>query len=356
MLIGGYNTHSFSNIHEESLRTQSVKGLWRWWLRAFIAGRYISQGYTHIESKVEEEVGKVLGYAGREGSLSSRLALRFTTHTVSCRRVEDELQRAIPRIKLLTLDKKELNYIESLTGSLTIWEFIYKGESVNRDSIKTGVLSLVSGLLLSGVGKGSRRGLGCLDFEIVEDKIGLPVSLKKRSLPGALRDVIREASSITRVKEVKNLPPISSIAPQFFKLWYIPYQGRSVEEVLTDLQRFTLRAERRKVIAVNGEDPFRRQLKAWILGLPRRIGGTGYHLPEKVERRASPLIFSVHRGFATASLFKSTEWPINITWRGMHQVGINVEKELDSAYNLLESQFLEYMEKKHYDIQEVRIW
>lgn len=360
LLIGGYDTQAYSEFHEEELRTQSIKGLWRWWFRAILSGRHLLQGYTDIETKVKDEVGMVLGFAGRRGSQSSRLALRFTRDKPPIyRQIKPKQSGTPPRVSLLTLGGNILNYIESIRGSLSVYLFSFQEErrTVKDENVRIAILSLVSGLLLSGIGKGSRRGLGCIDFKIVEDRVGLPESLKRWIFPDALRDILKEALPVKKHVEIKNYPLIPSVAPDFFKLWYIPFEGKEVGRVLTDLQEFTLRTKRRMVIPENGEDPFRLKLIAWILGLPRQVKGTGY-ISGEIQRRASPLIFSVHRDFATVCLFKSSDWPDNIEWRGRDRKLniINIKEKLDSAYKSLESIFLGYMRKKGYNVQEVRIW
>lgn len=355
LLIGGYDTQAYSeDLHSEELRTQSIKGLWRWWLRAYLAGKYFIEGYRDIEVLVRRDEGAILGSAGDGEACLSRLALRFTL-TSSPLYDDAATLRGIPRIGLLTPKGRRLNYIKSIKGRLSVWLHTFKGAKLEEDKVRTAILSLASALILAGVGKGGRRGLGCLDFKILEDRVNLSLILKESISPETLRKLVRQSSPIREVKRLDRLPQIPAIAPDVFKLFYTPVEDRKPEEVLRDLQDFTLRSRRDYLL---GGDPLRRELKDWILGLPRKVKGMSYEA-DRVQRRASPLIFSIHRKFATVCLFRSTDWPRTIRWRSSPQAKpytIDVDRELHEAYQLLESTFLNYMEKLGYQVQEVKVW
>jgi len=356
LLIGGYDTLAYSKegLHNEELRTQSIKGLWRWWLRAYLAGKYFVGDYRDVETLVRKEEGTILGSARDGEAHSSRLALRFTS--MDSPLYDDAATlRNLPRVGLLTLGGRQLNYIKSIRGRLSVWLHTFKEARLEKDKVRIAILSLASALIFTGIGKGGRRGLGCLDFKILEDEVNLSAILSGGISPETLRRLVRETSTIREAKKLDRLPQIPAIAPNAFKLFYIPIGGKRPEELLRDLQDFTLRSRRDRLL---GGDPFRRELKAWILGLPREVKRTGYEVDE-VQRRASPLIFSIHKTFATVCLFKSTDWPRTIRWKSTPQAKphtIDVERELHEAYQLLESTFLDHMGRLGYHVQEVKVW
>ncbi|MEM1560443.1 MAG: type III-B CRISPR module RAMP protein Cmr1, partial [Ignisphaera sp.] len=88
LLVGWYDPYKQDPM---GIRATEIKGLWRWWCRAFIAGAMYDQNMLIgkdgkdvylIPSDEEAEaiscfVGKILGlgYAGKKGAESSRFKL-----------------------------------------------------------------------------------------------------------------------------------------------------------------------------------------------------------------------------------------------------------------------------------------
>lgn len=356
LLIGGYDTQASSDIHAEELRTQSIKGVWRWWLRAALAGKYYMENVRNLEEAVRREEGEILGFTEKGHSQSSRISIRFIpTSNPQYEQAIEKVADVIPRIKLLTLGGRPLNYIKNIKGLLSLWLYSFQGKELEKDRLKITILSFLTALILSGIGKGGRRGLGCLDFRITQDQTRTSDILGKEISPNSLRELIRQMVPPSRTRATAQLPSIPSIAPNVFKLWFILTKGKRVEEVLRDLQEFTLRSRRSMILR---QDEFRQRLIAWILGLPRVVRRTGYIPPNEVQRRASPLIFSIHKDFATACIFKSIDWPKSLTWsNGFHRSPIEINNEtLNIAYEILEANFLKYLEAKRYDFEEVKVW
>jgi hypothetical protein len=148
-----------------------------------------------------------------------------------------------------------------------------------------------------------------------------------------------------------------------------------------DIHNFFVRSERCRKLYDNPKcyDWLRKNLEAWILGLPRtqrdprtRID-TGYRIKiEDVDRRASPIIVSCHRGsnrfgdgvFVTFIL--SADWPTEMKWTGLKRNRANktieaIEKDvyvknevnIISAMNTALREFENFVEKARYSLEKV---
>lgn len=343
ILIGGYDTQAKSNIHRETLRTQSLKGLWRWWLRALIAGKYWGTNIDedNLVKTILNEEGLILGFTDKKGAEASKLAIRFLEQHVDYGEYHTS---DIPRIRLLTLRGK-ISYIKSLKGLLSVYSREYQGESLKSEELKLATTALLLSLSLSGLGKGGRRGLGCLDLKVVKDDVKLPEVLKQGLSREAIEELLRDRlKSIPRreISDFEDLPPMPAIAPNSFKLWFIDYKSKNVMNVLRDFQDFTLNIVRGASLI---PDPLRSEFKTWILGLPRR------NISTFIQRRASPLIMAIHSDFATISLFKSKDWPDKVEYHIRPRKPINVHEKLIEAYNTLEKTLTQFMERKGYKLE-----
>ena len=115
--IGGYNARPYSGVLNltEKVRSQNIKGLWRWWARAILAGAQLSaQGLPPSSiSEIDDEVSKLLGSTKE----SSRFFI-YVDEESSSLISADKLQY-IPRIKLITMglkgkERKEEQYFSQL--------------------------------------------------------------------------------------------------------------------------------------------------------------------------------------------------------------------------------------------------
>lgn len=336
VFLGGYDTLYERDDVSEGLRTQSLKGLIRYWMRVY----YATQGYGL--NKISEGVNSILG--GKKGKelVTSRVALKCYTQKEEIKKIKSVQQelKKIPRIKLLLLDKTNINinYATKLNAELRLYE---RGD-LKENEKKLVIGSLVTGLLLSGLGKMSRRGFGCFSIEINEDTT--------RIFRGLLNDIFSNNNleiKAERIKEIltitmnsiekysgitdSTIPPIHSFSNCKIYLVKLDPTKNDVIDHICSLQRFTLRKSH--------NDINRRFL--WFLGLPRSQHNTGYSLPSSNEsaRRASPLFISVHKNFAIVSLFKSRDHYDKLRWsntRESRDINIDVNRafeEIDNALN-----------------------
>jgi CRISPR-associated protein Cmr1 len=395
------------------LRPSEVKGIWRWWARALIAGALFNKGLLHGESRrgmvkvpTDAEAGCVsrivgrglgLGYAGSDGSMSSCFKIRFERMNFNApRNVDYGLTNRLQRVRLLTLGRRQVQYVDR--GSATMVIESHTACNLDNASIEAALYALALALRFSCFGKGGRRGLGCFGVRAYGRYSGIfnrgygeprePGELVESALNAVSKVVDSMITKECRGLESKGvsgceLPPVPivSIKGDYtncvdtryrggvkslgkltpYKLIII--QGGRGTNLLDALHNFFLRPTRTRAIHGNymTQDQLRQDLKAWILGLPREQKNpkeqkkTGYEIVGSISRRASPMLLAVHSNEAYLSIFTSADWPSTLRWRGAgsRQLQIN-EKEVINATAIALSEFMEYLRKSN--IQGVKAW
>lgn len=375
LLIGW---HDPLKIDPKGIRTTEIKGLWRWWARAFVAGAMYDLGLLKGEhnredvlakpSKEDVEaiscfVGKImgLGYTGSLDAEGSRFILYSESlQNIRIRNLKDEFQR----IRLLSI-KRSVETLEPGGGFRVI---VRKRVERYRDAENTALRILIVSLQLSGLGKGGRRGLGSLDIRSRIDVV------RERNLKDLVENVYRETIEIIRKyadlcikrsfveKREDLIPPMPLVSKGSYKNLKI-FQILSVRNVsFRSLHNFFVRSERCRVLYGNYicEDDLRKTLNAWILGLPREQKSTGYSIrSETIVRRASPILLSYHArgnifgegGFI--SVFISGDWPLRLKWcegsSGCKDINIDPSRLMD-AYSTAIKELNEYLSKLNANI------
>ncbi|MGC8983580.1 MAG: RAMP superfamily CRISPR-associated protein, partial [Desulfurococcaceae archaeon] len=341
------------------LRPTSVKGVWRWFARALVAGalydlgllcgepgddvvkRPTAQEINTISRIVGNEMG--LGYAGGRGKgTASRFRLRV--EVVRRPRVESTggpsitvrgRQVRLQRLALLTLGRKSVRYFEGGTFRLVV-ERVPGSSKEDRKGEELALRALLLALSISGVGKASRKGLGSLDVVRVG---GLTVGKNLRSLLDEAYELAQEVvgrHAELKPREGRGLPPVPSVAKNQVA-GVQPFSLYRVEGVnWVDLHNFFVRSERSRKLTGSSsfQDPLRAALEAWILGLPRSQKGTGYFIGGRAERRASPIFVAYHGarhifgGGAYISVFASADWPAKLKWVGAGSQQLTVDEKL----------------------------
>jgi CRISPR-associated protein Cmr1 len=316
------------------IRPQTIKGLWRWWARAYAAGALFDRG--RLNERFSSELSKIvglragLGYAdpsGRESSVSSYLIEVGGQGKVG---VTDQDQR-LQRVRLLTLGGRRLQYIRE--GSFFNLR-VYRRGNIGEGGLKAGLGALLTALTLSGLGKGARRGLGCVSVKVEE---GSKFEDFKRIGEG--EGALREEIPWTQAISDKVIDAVSGL--RAFSLYALRGQN-----LLDKLHNFFVSTKRKEVME---EDEFRRRLAGWVLGLPRFQRQTGYKT-DKVDRRASPFVLAVHGTQAYLSVFVSRDWPDTIKWFGGQRTGAGKQITVDdnrliSAFDVARSTFEEYCKR-----------
>ncbi|WP_048058848.1 type III-B CRISPR module RAMP protein Cmr1 [Desulfurococcus amylolyticus] len=341
------------------LRPTEIKGLWRWWARAFVGGVLYDLGHLKGQptpniylrpskdevSIISRIVGQNLGlgYAsGRFSSSASRFKI-YVEKDVSKQLVKGDMYSRYMRIKLLMRKTRA----EERKGERTKEEIkvIPPGASFkihikappNFPLADTALKILIIGLQIMGVGKGSRRGLGSLDLLSIE---GFNVENK---LPKVIEETYSEVKEIVE-KELGELREQKTL----YRVPPLPVVSRGkVEDVsvtriyhiskLTSYEKihnFFVRSTRTSVL---GQDTLMLKQEAWVLGLPRGVVRKG----KEVTRRASPFTMSFHKeqNFfgqgAYVAVFLSGDWPTKIAWyqgpQGQQTEGQKTKKENDTS-------------------------
>ena len=399
MLTGWYSPEF---VDPQGLRATEVKGVWRWWARAIIGGALYEECMLVGESRggilrrpTRDEirlisciVGRILGlgYATREGAEASRFTLKIETLTQGLERRARSISGAegYQRMKLLSLGGRTINYIpEGATFRVTVDRVRTKYGDAEDLAVKI----LVLALQLMGVGKGSRRGLGSLDLtNVLIPRIRLPGSLRDLldEVHGEAVDVVRRyarecSKTMVRSCDKRSLPPMPVVSKLTSKavgvganvdfnitsVYLVQGPGRGLQDMFVDVNKFFVRSERCRRLYGNPRcnDPLRDNLEAWILGLPRSQRSTGYEVTVRdVDRRASPIIVSCHRGsnrfgggvFVTFIL--SADWPREMEWTGggvTESIRLN-EMEVVNAMSTAFKEFRDYVVKAGYSLD--RVW
>ncbi len=411
LLIGGFDGAACRDIGGqtvcEGVRSQSVKGLWRWFLRSLIAGVLYSSGYTskEIEVKTVELIGKLLGYVKGGYSQPSKIRLVvFTDRDEACDFNIIRTLRDHQRVRLLQLGDKDEKFILNeytcrFIRSATIALYPRPGVNLSDVEENLAVSSLLLSFLLGCLGKGSRRGLGCFDIRIRYNDY-LPPSIRKIGITEYLvrgespsRDTLASLISFAwkvaaryvgvplSLKQSEKLPPVPSIAPGAFKLFRISHKNpleKDPLKIAVTFSKAVTRSERAlRLLKIDYmRDPLYLERLAWILGLPRSQKGTGYYKIQdekgvELQRRASPFILAVHREYALLSVFYSLDWPAYIKWKGSSSCEVHIERStgevlirmgssvsrqsirelIDYALGVL----LDAMKNQGYEVEEVHI-
>ena len=359
------------------IRPTSLKGVWRWWARAFVGGVLYERGClksrrgggVYFEpdpegvKKISRIVGAVLGmgYAERaEAAASSfKIAVRMLkrpfigTVTKGQRSVEygDGKRAEFQRFNLLSLSTS----VEYAVGGE--FEIEITGRTIDSKRFTLGLEILAAALTLSGVGKGSRKGLGSLDVTWTNYLTPTPVEK-------LIEDVRRELNGVIPDKcggQSWDLPPMPVMTKAKIR-------GEGAGEVALSavykvtgldppsLHNFFLRPHRARVTEghYSKPDELRKRLEAWVLGLPREQKDTGYSA--EVDRRASTFIVSYHGRdhiFNTAkepggylTVLISGDWPTEIHWSDSDEKVIEIDQtKIISAYSTAYREFENYVTK-----------
>ncbi|MEM4650052.1 MAG: type III-B CRISPR module RAMP protein Cmr1, partial [Candidatus Bathyarchaeia archaeon] len=158
--IGGYNARPYSDALGlvEKVRTQAIKGIWRWWARAILAGALLSTQGTlpSTISEMNDEVSNLLG-STKESSHFFVQVEEMDYSFIALNKLQ-----FIPRIKLLSMSSeqnKEERYYHPLRFKLTLGTRRRLTEP-DKNTAMFALSSLLISLIFSGIGSITTRGFG----------------------------------------------------------------------------------------------------------------------------------------------------------------------------------------------------
>jgi CRISPR type III-B/RAMP module RAMP protein Cmr1 len=359
VLLGGYDTqysHKLDNfIIKEELRTQSLKGFLRYWFRSYLVGGGLTKEEV-LKRTNEIFGGDVIGERGKREIKSSDVRLKSELINDNC---SDNLIN-VPLFKFTTRGNKKIFYASKLIARITLEERIKANLDSNDRKLIVG--SLITGLLLSGIGKFGRRGFGSFDFSIDQDATNCYKEISNKIFDENISDenrmkyikgVIVETRNVAFTRKLNDIPITHAIHPDYLKLIYINPKGKKPLTVLNVLQSFVVRSTREKFLQ---NSTITAKRLAWYMGLPRSQpkSGTGY--VSDLNRRASPLFVSIHSQFTLVSSFLSSDWPNEIRWRGGgKKLKIIKTDKLRDTFNDVYNELLKYLQVRQYEYKEINL-
>jgi len=345
-------------------------------MRAYLAGAMWDEGYTEIAGHAISIADSLLGSTAEKGEASKLRLITidegFTGGTID---EQSQLAKKYTRIKFITLDKRKISYVKLMTSRVIL--DVRHGIGLKDYEKRFAVGALLTALMLSGLGKVSRRGFGTFSFTIEMDQTGTFAEIFRnysaKNIEGILRNLIKTTYNSTKKLiekhesrgEKAQIPPIPSITllkmaneNPIFEL--IVAKGKSVDESIQAINDFCTRPKRliRMGMSFKSTDNITRERVAWVLGLPRKQRGTGYFT--SVERRASPFIFAAHTNWLSASIFISGDWPPEITWKGRRytkKIPITRDQaNLLRAYSIVKRELWNYLTRLGFQMLRVIPW
>ena len=289
VLVGGYDTKTSrllnGTIIRETLRPTSIKGVWRWWARAAVAGAALREKGIFLTLKEEDKL--VSDIFGSESNPSKFSIFVEAANEYYLRNFARNLRR-IKNPRFMQIGR---NYFGIAPGST----FILNIDDRNLDDRKKQFLlsTLALSLFLDGVGKAASRGFGKLVIkEIHPDVYGIFVidSNIKEYIMRLINLAIESAGEIFEFNEIKGCGygPCSEtlilpkeIPPKekdtFFMHVY-EYPTANVWRLLEWISIAVLKVTEKLYRAKNDRESWKSEIKkpgaemhTWILGLPRSM-------------------------------------------------------------------------------------
>ena len=343
------------------LRPSEVKGLWRWWARALVAGALFERGLLHgagrrdvVKTPTWEEADCIsqivgldmgLGYAGGREAQASCFRIRFERiNFAPPRDVSQNLAAQLQRVRLLTLGGRRLQYIDRGSATLVVEEHVPC--SLDGRAVEAALGALALALKLSCFGKGGRRGLGCFSVRAYGRYSSLfteePRALIKRVVAAADAVVSRAVSRCRGLRGREpskcELPPTPALSTERRydvcikdSIALTPYMLISVKGVRPeDLHNlFTQSAQ----TASHARDAAVQTLKSLIVST--------------AAKRPSPMILSANATSKTAylSVFTSADWPRELERREWPRRVSVTETDILTATSLALREFIDYVKK-----------
>ena len=201
-IIGGYKATTFSpslNIAER-FRVPELKGIWRWWFRALVAGALWDARGDVNEDEVREKVRVVLGST----NAPSKFVLQAYPRKEGGCKLLEEKAAIPPRLKLLMLSKekpREVYYYEAGDLEYELKLLRQPRMDLKKDELMAGVGSLLMALIFQGVGAITRRGFGAWGIQLNEESIGEGYREELREYI----DIIKELNKVEEEEDAEKL-------------------------------------------------------------------------------------------------------------------------------------------------------
>jgi len=315
--IGSYESHILDELW--FLKPSSIKGIVKWWARAIIGGILLDMGMLNIE--IIERFLYQIGLGSKLGP--SRVIIR--TFTLKQPDINSKDINVYHRLELLSIGRRE-------NKEAKVREYMIDGEFeiilINDNSLVDRITML--SLMLSGIGKGSRKVLGSIDitrvvnFKITEQTLGDFIEKTYDEIKEFIQSNLKPKITKTKLE----LPPFPTLNKRTAQIGII----RNCDPV--KLHNFVLKSRRK----ISAED-------SWILGLPRGRE-TGFITNDNI-RRASSVIFTYHNRLpfkgmekiGIITIFQSNDFPDKIIHKGQkhkeHEIKIDNQAIKGAVKNII---------------------
>ena len=237
------------------IRPTSVKGIWRWWARAFALGALFEAGCPDL--KAASDLVAKWGFGTTRSASEYRITVEVR-RPPEVKTVRRRQRSGIQRLDLVALSRD----VEYAVGGHFVLRVEGRGQYFDH-----ALRILAVALTLSGVGKGSRKSLGVLD--ITAARGDAPREQGVRDLIEAVkREAARDAACTGRAQGAE-LPPAPAVARGVFEVYAVTkdaFEGGSAREAFLEVHNIFLRTVRASAVS-SSSDPMDHM--AWFFGLPR---------------------------------------------------------------------------------------
>ena len=356
------------------LRPSEVKGLWRWWARALVAGALFEQGLLHgtggrdaLKTPTRGETDCIsrivgldmgLGYADKRERESQASCFRIRFEEVNFAPPRDVSQSLAHRFQLL----KQLvrddgycryrdyspHYIDGGSATLVIDEHIPC--SLDNKAVEAALGALALALRLSCFGWGGRRGLGCFSVKAYGRYSSLfteePKTLIRRVV-AAVSGVVNRAVSRCRGLRRAAEPPKCALPPTPAVSIMRRYDACAKDSaVITPYMLVTVKG-------VRPED-----LHNFFAQSQNRAGATAYDVRDAAvqtlksmmifaegAKRPPPMMLAFSGKTAYLSVFTSADWPRELERKQWPRIVVIAEMDILTATALALREFIGYVKK-----------
>lgn len=266
--IGGHKPDE----HDDILRGTSIRGLAAWWLRAIMSGRAYDSGDPQHRDKAVTLQKEVFGSTSNSSLITLKQKMVVSKiNPQQLIRIERRGHHVDHiRLKLLLMGRRDLykeleRMLRTFKGVISVYSSARSRKYLERETL--GLHAIVLSLLLQGLGKGSRRGLGAVGIRKITLSQEIKEFLQERGYNGlmnlcqngeneyenaiitineeTLRNIINDALSnagiLLRGVEKGKLPPLPDVPSLSVKTAsvYIERieQSRTCEARLTSINK-----------------------------------------------------------------------------------------------------------------------
>ncbi|MEM1719200.1 MAG: type III-B CRISPR module RAMP protein Cmr1 [Thermosphaera sp.] len=170
------------NTHDDIFRVTSLRGLAAWWLRAIVSGAAYDKGDKNHDEKAIQAQKRVFGATSkssliiiktkaenrREVNTQSIITIKGPKAKAKTTKKDQKTEVKHIRLQLLMMGRRDFSKkLESMLKNFDSTINVYSSAKTQKLEEVLGLHAIILSLLLEGLGKGSRRGLGAVKPSLV---------------------------------------------------------------------------------------------------------------------------------------------------------------------------------------------